>query len=203
MSVLEFISSLKWPIVVLVLIATVWRAFKKHPGAGRWFADYLESRDLRGKAGPVEFEAMTKAAVEQAAAITAASDEELAAIAGPAEQALFDEEPSRPDPTVLRREVVEGLMRTSARWGWEMAQMGFRTPPNPHIEWSEDGHPSIMFGSGTALEQMLAARPPTHLTPAEIARRAAEAPQPELSTESRQAAIRRRLEDFRREQEDR
>lgn len=120
MSVLEFIASLKWPVVVLVLLGYGSRTMKKHPNLRKWIAAYVEKRDVRGKMGPAEFEAITPAtsAIVRAAV---ASDVELAAIAG--------EQTSTPDTSVLRREVVEDLLRSSAQWGYEMAQIGMRTPP--------------------------------------------------------------------------
>ncbi|WP_405590001.1 hypothetical protein [Streptomyces sp. NBC_01190] len=148
MSVLEFIASLKWPVVVLVLLGYGSRTMKKHPNLRKWIAAYVEKRDVRGKMGPAEFEAITPAtsAIVRAAV---ASDVELAAIAG--------EQTSTPDTSVLRREVVEDLLRSSAQWGYEMAQIGMRTPPNPYIRWGSDGRPEILFGVGTpAMETRMA-----------------------------------------------
>lgn len=151
MSVLEFISSLKWPIVLLVMLAVLVRGIKRNPEFGEWLRNWLDRRDVSAKFGGLaEVQASSKNAVEQAAAVSAASDYELTAIAAEAEpQRVMDPELMGYDPAELRREVVEDLMRTSAQWGWEMAQMGFRTPPDPHIEWSDSGTPHILFGSGS------------------------------------------------------
>jgi hypothetical protein len=149
-SVLEFIAAIKWPVFLLVLLGVTVRGAKKHPEVSARVAAYFEKRDISGKAGPVEFQATSKDAVEQAAAVSAASDEVLAASTFSFDLGdLFTEPP--PDPTVMRRDAVEDVMRLSAQWGWEAAQMGFRSPPNPHIEWSEDGRPEIKFGAGTGV----------------------------------------------------
>lgn len=201
MSVLEFISSIKWPIVALILLGVIVRGVKKNPGFGQWLRDWADRHDFSGKAGPVQFQATSKAAVEDAAAVTAASDAELSAIAAASEQQdALDPDLVFYDPSELRREVVEGLMRTSARWGWEMAQMGFRTPPDPQVRWTHDGRPEITPTPLTPLEQLAALRAPTVLTAEEVARRAAATPEPELTNEDRQAAIRRRLEEVRRDE---
>jgi hypothetical protein len=201
MSVLEFISSIKWPIVALILLGVIVRGVKKSPSFGQWLRDWLDRRDVSGKAGPLEFQAMSKAAVEQAAAVSAASDAEINAIAAASEtQAVLDPELMGYDTAELRREFVEDLMRASAQWGWEMAQMGFRTPPDPQVRWTDDGRPQIMFGAGTAITRALVTPAQRVLTPAEVARRAAAAPEPEISNEDRQAAIQRRLEALRREE---
>jgi len=142
-SVLEFIAALKWPVVVLVALGVVSRGFKRNPDMGRWFRGWLDSRDVRGKIGPTEFEATASRAVEAAAGIAAASDEHiadnLAASLGQAGTAQSD------GVHQLRREAVEALMRDSAKWGWVSAQMGFRSPPDPDIRWQEDGRPNILY----------------------------------------------------------
>jgi len=142
-------------------------------------------------------------AVEQAAAVTAASDEELAAIAavGPQEDDQ-DPEGAQPDLSVMRREVVEDLLRTSARWGWEMAQMGFRTPPNPQVQWTGDGKPEILYGAGTSASGLIAATLPRSLTPEELRRRMSVSEQ-HMSDAARQAAVQRRLEALRRDEPER
>lgn len=200
MSVLEFISSLKWPFVVLVALLVMSRALRKSPGLGEWARSWLDKRDVRGKVGPAEFEATaSQAAVEQAAAVTAASDEELAAIvaAEPQQEAPDTAPASQPDVSVMRRENVESLLRASAQWGWEMAQMGFRTPPDPHVQWTEDGRPEILYGAGTPITRALVVPSSWALTPDEVRRRAAAAGEPQISDAARQAAIQRRLDELR------
>ncbi|BBB01058.1 hypothetical protein RVR_8297 [Actinacidiphila reveromycinica] len=145
MSVLEFISSLKWPVVVLVGIFVVSRGFKRNPDMGAWFRRWLDSRDVRGRVGPAEFEANLNA-TRDALVTAAASDDVLAA----ADQPVSDLLVPSPDTTALRRDAVEVVMRTAARWGWDMADMGFRNPPVPVIQWDDDGTPKILFGEGAS-----------------------------------------------------
>ncbi|MER5462426.1 hypothetical protein ABT010_17430 [Streptomyces sp. NPDC002668] len=38
-------------------------------------------------------------------------------------------------------------MGNAAQWGFEMAQMGFRRPPDPQVRWTDGGTPEIMFGA--------------------------------------------------------
>lgn len=52
---------------------------------------------------------------------------------------------------LARRELIEKLMTDAARWGYEMAGLGFRTPPRPVIQWSDDGKPTILYGEGERL----------------------------------------------------
>jgi hypothetical protein len=168
MSVLEFISSLKWPIVVLVVLAWASRAPNKHPDLARRLAAYLDRRDIRGKAGPVEFEAITPAAIVQAAA---ASDDELAVLAAE-DQDSEEETRSRPDLSILRREVVEQLLHSSAQWGWEMAQLGFRTPPDPQVRWTDDGRPEILYGREGPVSRAVVVPREDPLPTVEVKRRA-------------------------------
>jgi hypothetical protein len=149
MSVLEFISSLKWPVVLLAMFFWIARALKKNPGFRDWFKHWVENHDFRGKIGPAELEAFSRESeLVQAAAAT---DEELAELAG-ADRPGTEDVPTAVTTTAvaaLRREVVEEVIRSAAQWGWETAHMGFRTPPNPRVEWTDDGRPVIRFGEGT------------------------------------------------------
>lgn len=47
-----------------------------------------------------------------------------------------------------RRRVMEETFTEGAAWGWEMAQLGFRSAPTPVIRWSADGQPEIQYGVG-------------------------------------------------------
>jgi hypothetical protein len=47
-----------------------------------------------------------------------------------------------------RRVAIEKIIRESAGWGWDMAQIGFKTRPNPIIKWHRDGTPHIISGEG-------------------------------------------------------
>lgn len=47
---------------------------------------------------------------------------------------------------------VENLMELSAAWGYQMANLGFKTTPKPIIEWIGN-IPKIAFGIGSGLNQ--------------------------------------------------
>ena len=53
-----------------------------------------------------------------------------------------------------RRELIEKLMTDAARWGYEMAGLGFRTAPRPVLQWSDDGKPTILYGEGERLNPL-------------------------------------------------
>lgn len=186
MSVLEFFSSLKWPIVLLAVFFWIARALKRNPGFADWLKRWLEHRDVRGKIGFTEFEAlMPSKDIVQAAAAT---DEELAALAG-RQDPVSSEGPADDTAnalTALRREVVEEVIRMSAQWGWDTAKMGFRTSPDPQVIWTEDGRPEIQFGVGASvpISRTFVVGETGALTAAELNRRA-----------DLQGAIRRRLEE--------
>lgn len=159
MSVLEFISSLKWPVVVLVGIFVVSRGFKRNPDMGVWFRRWLDSRDVKAKGAGFELEATASRAVAAAASVAAASDERLVAELD-ASVTQADGEPASPaEVEGLRREAVETLMRDAASWGWEMAGMGFRTPPDPQVEWDIDGYPTIRYGAGGLISRTVVSHP--------------------------------------------
>lgn len=48
-----------------------------------------------------------------------------------------------------RRRAVERAFSEGAAWGYDMAQIGFRSRPRPVIEWTPGGHPIIQYGVGT------------------------------------------------------
>lgn len=140
MSVLEFISSVKWPITLLILVGfTSWRV-RRNPNLAETFKSFVMSRNFRLQAFGADVEATT-AETAAAGGLAARTDDELAQVADPSA-------PGQPDVAQIRREAVESLMTSAAQWGWSMAQMGFKTPPNPAIQWNADGQPEIAFGSG-------------------------------------------------------
>ena len=57
----------------------------------------------------------------------------------------------------LAKDAVEQYMKVSAAWGYNMALIGFKSPPVPEIDWDED-RPQIKFGSGSTIEENLGAR---------------------------------------------
>lgn len=145
MSVLEFISSIKWPIVALIALVLFSRAVKRSPGLGAWVREWFDSRDMRGKFGPAEFEA-TASGARDAAQIAAASDDDLAELAAEGRDSASGaaEEVGRADITALRREAVEEVMRQAAGWGWSAAKAGYVELPRAVIEWDEQGRPSMV-----------------------------------------------------------
>lgn len=179
MSVLEFISSIKWPIVALVALAVVARGSKKHPGWREWIKKYIEGRDISGRAGPFELQTSTPGgqAIVQAAA---SSDEQVAQAAREALTATPDGTSGGApvDVAALRRDLVEEVIRNAAQWGWEMAGMGFRSPPVPYVRWSAEGEPEIRFGASAEVSasdrllRALANAPDRHLSAHELRQRA-------------------------------
>ncbi|GAA2108782.1 hypothetical protein [Streptomyces synnematoformans] len=151
MSVLEFISSLKWPITVL-LLATAGYVIVKRDTRLRAFLKYvISNHDMRMSALGMDME-LTRAesAAESAAEIAAQPDHQLDAIAneggftvGPEGHRVAFESPNTRE---LRREAIEEVMRESAEWGWHLSRMGFKRPPIPEILWTEDGKPRITYG---------------------------------------------------------
>lgn len=139
MSVLEFISSVKWPITLLILVGFIsWRA-RRNSELTETIKAFVMSRNFRLQAFGADVEA-TKAETTAAGEIAARTDEELAQAADPVAT-------GEPDVTQIRREAIEAVMTNAAQWGWAMAQMGFKNPPSPAIQWSADGQPEIAFGS--------------------------------------------------------
>lgn len=145
-SVLEFIAALKWPIFLLILVFLSAYAVKRSSAETRErLLAFVTRLSFRVKGGPVEVEALlADTEAEMKAAV--APDSALAAVVG-GESA----EPGQASPLItpesvgaLRREVVEAVMRSSARWGWEMARSGnYLTLPNAVVRWSADGRPQI------------------------------------------------------------
>ncbi|MFF3871211.1 hypothetical protein [Streptomyces sp. NPDC001978] len=151
MSVLEFISSLKWLVTLLILVVFIsWRA-RRNPDLSNTLKTFVMSRNFRLQAFGADVEA-TRAEVETAVAgaLAARTDEELAEAAEPAAS-------GEPDVAQLRREAVEAVMTSAAHWGWSMAQMGFKNPPNPAIRWDEEGQPKIVFGSSDLTRRVIPA----------------------------------------------
>lgn len=131
------------------------RAFKRDPEKGKALARWLNSRNVRANIAGQELE-LTMAGSERAAATVTAPDEQLAAaITGIAAPDSESETAVPTDEAVvqMRREAAEELMRSAARWGWDAAQMGFKTPPEPQIDW-QGNRPVIKFGIGAQTQRM-------------------------------------------------
>ncbi|MFB7288718.1 hypothetical protein [Actinacidiphila glaucinigra] len=143
MSVLQFIASLKWPITILIGLILLTCAHKKNPEPGRSFARWLGSRNLRANIAGQEFE-ITAPDLSGVATTVTAPDTELA-------QAISisaNIPPGAAGEAVVRfrRETVEELIRSAARWGWEIGQLGLPKPPTPQIDW-EGERPVIQYGA--------------------------------------------------------
>jgi hypothetical protein len=57
-----------------------------------------------------------------------------------------------PEGTNFSKHEVENLMELSAAWGYQMANIGFKTTPKPIIEW-KGNIPKIAFGIGSGQNQ--------------------------------------------------
>ncbi|WP_210587153.1 hypothetical protein [Streptomyces sp. GESEQ-35] len=146
MSVLQFISSVKWPLLILILVAFSWWRLRKNPVLAATLQKVLEGRSVRISLAGQEVE-LTR--VEEAAAIAASSDAEIIRAAttdGDGEGGLATDEI---DVVQFRRAAVEQLMARAAEWGWNAAREGFRYRPRPAIKWNLDGQPEIGFATGT------------------------------------------------------
>jgi hypothetical protein len=146
---MEFIVGIKWPLLILLLVmAAAWslRKEKRRRAAGDWLKRLVENRDISLTAGPA------------ALAITSPPDQLVQSMAAAAQPIAGEVAAELPMPTMsaegevvgeseamMRREAVEQVMRSSAKWGWEMAQRGLPEPPEMEIRWREDGRPEIHF----------------------------------------------------------
>ncbi|MET8401400.1 hypothetical protein [Streptomyces sp900116325] len=138
MSVLQFISSIKWPITVLLLTGWIsWRV-KRNPGYSEHFKNLIERRNFRVNIAGQELEVSGVEAAVEAAAITAtASDETLADAA--------QRDGAKPiDVSEIRRDAVEGLIQTAAMGGWLVGSSGDPHPPKLALHWKEDGSPYLV-----------------------------------------------------------
>jgi hypothetical protein len=124
MSVLEFVSSLKWPIVVLTVLGYGARLVKTHPGVGTWLKAWLDRRNINAQVLGAQLQ--TTDSTPPAAVMTAPDD---ALPEGQAQE--------------IRREAAEQLMRQATAWGWHAHRVGARMPV-PQIEMRGD-QPVITF----------------------------------------------------------
>ncbi|MFF9625431.1 hypothetical protein [Streptomyces griseosporeus] len=148
MSWMEFIVGIKWPLLILLLVmAGAWsmRKEERRKAMSEWTQGFLANRDISLTAGPA------------ALALTSAPPQLVDSMAVAAQPITGEVSTELPKPTmsaqgevaggqsevVMRREAVEQVMRSSAEWGWEVAQRGLREPPVMEIRWREDGRPEI------------------------------------------------------------
>lgn len=109
MTDLEFISSLKWPIVVLVLAGAATIKLRKKPQFWTWLQGWLDRRNIHAQAFGAQLQ--TTDAAAPAAAVTAP-----------------DAELPDGDAQEIRREAAEQLMRQAAMWGWHAHRVGAPIP---------------------------------------------------------------------------
>lgn len=132
---LEFISSLKWPIVVLAAIAWLARATKTNPGFGKWLKDWIDKRNLNAELPGMK---ISTSDAQQAVQTATAPDGDLPE--GRAQE--------------IRQEAVEQLMRQASILGW-IAHMNNESPPSPTIQQVE-GQTVIDFARTITAEQRAA-----------------------------------------------
>jgi hypothetical protein len=68
----------------------------------------------------------------------------------PAPPAVDDNEEDAAQAQADTRRIIEEIITDSAVWGWKMAGMGFRNPPIPKIDWTNQGTPVIKYGMSDA-----------------------------------------------------
>ncbi|WP_280877907.1 hypothetical protein [Streptomyces pseudovenezuelae] len=134
---MEFISSLKWPITVLILAVGAYWTVKRNQGLKVELKQFLATRNVRAVVGGQELE-FTHA--EAAVALAAQPDEHLMRLE---EESGVRTLATTSEVTRLRRGAIEGIMRDAAVWGWRVGRTGSERPPNPVIRWTEDGVPEI------------------------------------------------------------
>lgn len=148
MSVLEFISSIKWPVTVLLIAAMVTLRVKRNPNILKRLGAWFSGRNIRLNVVGQEFEA-TIAEIQGSMDAATSPDSELvesvALASGP--------EGERPTPGAgqteqevesARRQAVARVARTAVRLGWHWARgEEGSSEPVVHVRWNQDGHPSL------------------------------------------------------------
>ncbi|MGW3936456.1 hypothetical protein [Streptomyces phaeochromogenes] len=141
---MQFVVAMKWPfLIVVLLIGMAWWLPKESRGKSiaTWVHRMIEGRDVNVTLGALSVSAT--AALESRIADAVAPVRGELNVTAPFGEA-GTEEPPEPD-TQMRRDSVEEIIRSSATWGWEMSHLGLKFPPNPKIEWGDDGRPKILF----------------------------------------------------------
>ncbi len=142
---LQFIASLKWPLLILILAGLVavaiWRSTPETRAALR---SAVATRGLKvGLPGGIDVDWSAPGSTDAVRQATA-PDEQLIEFATTQGEAA----PTAEQVQVLRRDAVERVMREAAFWGYSMARTGFRSPPVPNIQWDGD-RPRITYGFTT------------------------------------------------------
>lgn len=180
MSVLEFIAAIKWPVTLLILATAAMYTLRRSPEARASFNRHMQTRNWRIRIAGQEVEG-TLIAAQPAMTAAVLTDDQLAAELvrrfREEQQSIADLDlsqyrlPTDNDIETTRREAVESVMRTAARWGWDMAHRELRQLPELDIEWTNEGRPEISIG----VREVRFVSPSDLFAPAlsEMARRAA------------------------------
>lgn len=134
--VLDYIKTLIWPAMALVVVLVFRRPIRSLIGEGR--------TRVKGPGFEIKTEAATFALNSQIAAsaqrLTRPSAQQRPA-RGEERRAAADTPAGEVDATeeAARRQAVEQLLKEAAAWGWQMARLGWSQPPVPHVTWQEDG----------------------------------------------------------------
>lgn len=150
---LAYLKVLVWPTLAFALLFAVRdRLLEKLSDLIEW-AGFGQLFKFRNEAGSAVSARASQALGD--AAILSSSPPNPApglSVAGPGEgpEVNTDEDTpmERAETEQVRRQAVEASFTQGAAWGWDMAQLGFKSRPIPVIEWSEDGLPNIRYGKG-------------------------------------------------------
>jgi hypothetical protein len=108
----------------------------------------MGTRNIRLNLAGQELEA-TLAETQGSMAVAAGSDEEIAELAGRDDTSVEAQGWTR---VQLRRDAVEEVMRSSARWGYNIARAGMVSDFNPVVSWTNDGRPLISLPQRTQVD---------------------------------------------------
>lgn len=145
MTTAEFIVETQWALIVLLALLTVTLAMV----CSRSFRAAVLSRTWRIGPGGLtsELPPPNGEALQHA---TRTDGEVVEALGAGGDSASAEQV----DITTFRRGVVEALMRDAARWGWYQAQLGFRRPPDCHVDWEAEGGPRLRNDTAAANDRM-------------------------------------------------
>lgn len=146
-SVLEFITSIKWPVTVLLLAGVVLLALRRSPDTRRSMAAWLNRRNIRLHFAGQEIEA-TIDQIQGSMDVAAENDSALAASVVRSELQPAEGAAAEPSPAAVefaRRAAIENVLRNAANLGWQWARSGKNQPPLVEVSWNADGQPTLAF----------------------------------------------------------